>query len=86
MYFSPQLKVTSYAKIDPTPKRQKIAEFRLQILVGNLQRFLKRTYFFKIKEKMTKLRCLKVGANLNSKIVVVDIILKISALDSGNTV
>ena len=64
MYFSAPLKITSYAKIDPTSKWEMIAKFRLQILEENLQRFTKCNYFFKIEEKMTELRCLKVGGKL----------------------
>ena len=59
----------SSPEINITPERCKIAKFGLQILLDNLKSYSKRTYFFKIKEKMTMLPCLKVGANLNSKIV-----------------
>ena len=40
------VKKGSYAKMNPTPKRQKIAKFRLQTLAENLQSFPKHTYFF----------------------------------------
>ena len=53
----------------PTPKRHKIAKFRLQILVDNLQRISKRTYLLKIEEKMSKLRCFKVETIVNLKMV-----------------
>ena len=58
--FSSEL--TSFTAIDVTPKRLKIAKFRLQILVDNSKSYSKRTYFFKIEEKMTKLWCCKVGS------------------------
>ena len=56
-------------EIDLTPKRRKIAKFRLQILADNFQRFLICTYFLKIEEELTELRSSKVGATLSLKIV-----------------
>ena len=53
---------THPAEIDPTPKRRKIAKFRLQFLAEHSKRFLKRTYFFKIDVKMTEFWCFKVGS------------------------
>ena len=53
--------------MNPTPKWQKIAKFRLQTLVNDLQRISKRAYLLKIKEKMSKLRCFKVEAIVNLK-------------------
>merc|ERR1712002_624589 len=66
-HFSAPSKMTSSTEIDVMPKRLKIAKFRLQILIDNSKSYLKRTYFIKIEEKMTKLWCSKVGSNLNSK-------------------
>ena len=54
-HFSALSKMTSSTEIDVTPKRLKIAKFRLQILVDNSKSFSKRTYFFKIEEKMAEL-------------------------------
>ena len=68
IYFSDSLKMMSATKINVTSKRLKIAKLRLQILIDNSKSYSKRTYFFKIKEKMTELWCSKVGSNLNSKI------------------
>ena len=68
-HFSASSKMTSSTKINVMSKRLKIAKFRLQILVDNSKSYSKRTYFFKIEEKMTELWCSKVGSNLNSKIV-----------------
>ena len=48
------LKKTTSTEIDVTPKRRKIAKFRLQNLVDSLKSYSKRTYFFKIEEKMTE--------------------------------
>ena len=49
------LKTTSSTEINVTPKRLKIAKFRLQILVVNLKSYLKLTYVLNIEEKMTEL-------------------------------
>ena len=70
IYFSDSLKMMSATKINVTSKRLKIAKLRLQILVDNSKSYSKHTYFFKIKEKMTKLSCSKVGSSLSSKIVI----------------
>ena len=53
---------THPAEIDPTPKRRKIAKFRLQFLLEHSKRFLKRTYFSKIEVKMIKFWCFKKGS------------------------
>ena len=45
-------KMMSSTETNVTPKRLKIEKFRLQILVDSLKSYLKRTYFFKIEEKM----------------------------------
>ena len=58
-HFSAPSKMTSSTEIDVTPKRLKIAKFRLQILIDNSKSYLKRTYFFKIKGKMTKFMVLQ---------------------------
>ena len=42
---------TSYAEIHPTPKRHKIAKFRMQIFAEK-----NKVQFFKIKEKLQKIR------------------------------
>ena len=55
----------SSTEIYVEPKRQKIAKFRLQILVDSSKRFPKHTYLLKIEEEMTKLRCSKVGTVSN---------------------
>ena len=65
--FSSPSKMSS-TEINVTPKRQKIAKFRLQILVDISKRFPKRTHLFKIKEKMTELRSSKVATVSNSKL------------------
>ena len=58
--FSSPSKLSS-TEINVMPKRQKIAKFQLQILLDHSKRFPKRTHVFKIKEKMTELRCSKVA-------------------------
>ena len=67
-YFLSPSKMMSSTEINVLPERQKIAKFRLQILVDNSKRFPKHTHLFKIGERMTELRCSKVGKVLNSKI------------------
>ena len=66
--FSSPPNMMSSPEINVTPKRQKIAKFRLQILVDISKRFPKRTHLFKIKEKMTELRRSKSATVSNSKI------------------
>ena len=66
--FSSPSKMISSTEINVTPKRQKIAKFRLQILVDNSKRFPKHTHLFKIGERMTELRCSIVGKVSISKI------------------
>ena len=63
--FSSPSKMISSTEINVTPKRQKSAKFRLQILEDSSKRFPKHAYLFKIEEKMTKLRCSKVGTVSN---------------------
>ena len=55
----------SSTEINVTRQRQKIEKFWLQILVDNSKGFPKHTHLFKIEEKMTKLRCSKVGTVSN---------------------
>ena len=53
---------THHTEINPAPQWREIAKFWSHFLAEHSKRFLKRTYFFEIEEKMAKFWCFKVGS------------------------